>query len=556
MEHKFLCCVSVLNGKKERTACQQWMSMADNPPSFQPPNAIDYTTKVDGKPTCSCTKISNMHLFHEMKQEFATVPDHIVWQYVTNNCHNRPECITALKKEAESHPGSVQAYPQALRNSNKKPQRLSSSGLQGLSNNLSSSNESVEQSKSEVSFLSDSRSDMQVHTDDTNSLSNVNVPGRPNTLNICKLSDSYLRPTRSAPPPPSKSNPFFPQTPTTTEGESLNVSLNVTVSPVPNRPPVPPQRSVRHTTAISVQPEAPPFNRDSQNSPRSYTSVNFTLRQPTSAPQSPIDISAGPSPSLTYSSSSYDARKGYQSRLEITVGSNGSSISASRIRPTSFNTPGEGNDSSIASDPLSVDEGELVHSQLLAKQRLFIELENDKRRLELIRRELRVFQDNLPPGSSQRLQEEIERLRNNCSKMSQEVELAGPSLALGVTNPAFYQDIYEGQRLPRPQRPPPPHSQRSDNNDQTSNEDGLPWTCYMCTFQNHPLLDKCEQCEMPLLATSSSGNVQTNSRPAPTHRLQNISYQQQSAPAVLHNPFQYSQPIGLHPHRLTQTQQN
>lgn len=349
------------------------MSMADNPPSFQPPNAIDHTTKIDGKilesqgnarpPACSCTKISNMHLFHEMKQEFATVPDHIVWQYVTTNCHNRPKCVMGLKKEAESHPGSVQAYPQALRNNNKKPQRSLPSGPQVLTNNISSSNESVEQPKSEVSLLSDSRSDMQMQTNDINSLSKVNVPERPNTLNISKLSDSYqqlnLRPTRSAPPPPTTSNPFFPQTPSASDGESLNVSLNVTVSPVSSRPPVRPQRSTRHTTALSVQPEAPPFNRDVQQSPRSFTSVNFTLRQPTSTPQSPIDISAGPSPSLTYSSSSYDARKGYQSRLEITVGSGGSSISASRIRPRSFNADADSIDSSYSSITSSVDEGKL-----------------------------------------------------------------------------------------------------------------------------------------------------------------------------------------------------
>lgn len=351
------------------------MSMADTPPSFKPPNAIGDTTKVDGEllhsqanlrsPTCSCTKISNMQLFHEMKQEFATVPDHIVWQYVTNNCHNRPECIIGLKKEAESHPGSVQAYPQALRNSNKKPPR-SLPSLQVLSNNLSSSSESVEQPKSEVSLLSDSRSDLQMQPNDNNSLSKANVPERPNTLNFCNLPDSYqqtsLRPTRSAPPPPTTTttNPFFPQTPSVPEGESLNVSLNVTVSPISSRPPV---RPPRHTTALSVQPEAPPFNRDVQQSPRSYTSVNFMLRQPTSTPQSPIDISAGPSPSLTYSSSSYDARKGLQSRLEITVGSSGSSISASRIRPnSSFNTTGSNNDSSYGSNQSSnsFDEGKLL----------------------------------------------------------------------------------------------------------------------------------------------------------------------------------------------------
>lgn len=535
--------------------------MADRPP-FQPHDAIYNTANIDGTsfqsqfnarpPTCSCTKISNMQMFHEMKQAFATVPDPIVWKYVTDNCHDRPQCVLGLKKEAESHPGSAQAYPQALRNCNKKPQRP----LQVLSNNLSSSNESVEQpSKSEVSLLSDSRSDMQMHANDIDSLSKVNVPERPNTLNISKLSESYqqlhLRPTRSAPPPPTASNPFFPQTPTVPEGESVNVSLNVTVSP--SRPPVRPQRAVRHTTAISVQPEAP-FNRDVQQSPRSYTSVNFTLRQPTSTPQSPIDISASPTPSLTYSSSSYDARKGYTNRLEITVGSGSSSISASRIRPTSFDTHGDGIDSSYSSNSSNVDEGDLLHRQRESKQRLSIELEKNKKHLQFIQQELQVFQAPLPPGSSQRLAEEIERLHLNCKQMSQEVEEAGPGYALGETNAAFYQNIYTGQRLPRPPRPPPPSSSNEDN--RLSNEDGLPWTCNMCTFQNHPLLDKCEQCEMPLLTTTSSGNVQTNSRPVAMHRYQNISYQQQSAPPVLHNPFQYSQPIGLHPPRLTQTQQN
>lgn len=142
-------------------------------------------------------------------------------------------------------------------------------------------------------------------------------------------------------------------------------------------------------------------------------------------------------------------------------------------------------------------------------------------------------------------------------------------LVLGVTNDTIYQNNYTGQRLPiqtdrppRPQRPPPPYSLQNNNqrhdDDPTINEDGQPWTCNMCTFQNHPLLDKCEQCEMPHLTTTSSGNVQTNSRPAVMHRLQNMSHQQ-SAPPVLHNPFQYNQPIGfndLHPPRLTQTQQN
>lgn len=31
------------------------------------------------------------------------------------------------------------------------------------------------------------------------------------------------------------------------------------------------------------------------------------------------------------------------------------------------------------------------------------------------------------------------------------------------------------------------------------------WTCHMCTFHNHPDLNKCEQCEMPRMQTGSLG---------------------------------------------------
>jgi hypothetical protein len=39
----------------------------------------------------------------------------------------------------------------------------------------------------------------------------------------------------------------------------------------------------------------------------------------------------------------------------------------------------------------------------------------------------------------------------------------------------FYSNIYTGQQ--------PPAS----------------WQCELCTFSNHPLMNKCEQCEMPRL---------------------------------------------------------
>lgn len=364
-------------------------------------SSVSTTTTTIPLEACACSKISVMQLFHEMKQKFSTVPDHIVVDYVTNNCHNRSALIEHLTKQAEANPGSVQAYPQALRNNHniigagtKKPSSMTPSPIAPQSTQLpklpnpstpptiaskpiasaatqssttlsisesSSSNDKttltptsnatspvIPTNNSAVTLStsnnsnsgspSDSHNYIQVPKSDSNAttseVKNSVLPlRRPNTLNIApesptlprlKYSGTSCGPTRVAPPPP----------------DSMNVSLNVTVSPgpPPQRPPV---RTVRHTTALSVQPVA--FNRpppvqhhlSPSSHPRSFTSVQFKLRQPlvTNA-QSPIDISAGPS-LLTYSSASYDARKGCQSRFQITVdgGTGGGTISASRTRP-------------------------------------------------------------------------------------------------------------------------------------------------------------------------------------------------------------------------------
>nr|CAD7201793.1 unnamed protein product [Timema douglasi] len=73
--------------------------------------------------------------------------------------------------------------------------------------------------------------------------------------------------------------------------------------------------------------------------PRSSTSVNLTLRPPSSEPQPPIDIhSAGTS--LTYSTSSYDPQQGFQSQLQIRIGPGRSgSVSAVRTRSSDNMTP-------------------------------------------------------------------------------------------------------------------------------------------------------------------------------------------------------------------------
>lgn len=65
------------------------------------------------------------------------------------------------------------------------------------------------------------------------------------------------------------------------------------------------------------------------------------------------------------------------------------------------------------------------------------------------------------------------------------------------------------------------HSVHSCND---TNNDNIPWICSVCTFQNHPLLNKCEQCEQP---RNPSGTIQITAAHFEP-RFENVHYQQQA----------------------------
>lgn len=70
---------------------------------------------------------------------------------------------------------------------------------------------------------------------------------------------------------------------------------------------------------------------------------------------------------------------------------------------------------------------ETVHHQILCKQKLVLELEKDRKRLERMQRELQAIQAPMPDGGLDGLNREIEKLRNDCKVMAQYVEETGPS---------------------------------------------------------------------------------------------------------------------------------
>ncbi|XP_076241717.1 TAK1-associated binding protein 2 isoform X2 [Calliopsis andreniformis] len=163
----------------------------------------------------------------------------------------------------------------------------------------------------------------------------------------------------------------------------------------------------------------------------------------------------------------------------------------------------------------------LVAEQLARKERLARELRAEKGRLEAMKKELqsltRPFDSLMPPQElKKKLRSEIYQLQVECDRLADEVDQwSDPRVPLGETNEEFYQDIYTGQPLPSrsvssnppplPSHPPAWQPEFGGHNLDREERDGPSWVCRMCTFDNHPLMNKCEQCDMPRLL--DRGNI-------------------------------------------------
>ncbi|XP_059607977.1 uncharacterized protein LOC132255829 [Phlebotomus argentipes] len=284
------------------------------------------------------------------------------------------------------------------------------------------------------------------------------------------------------------------------------------------------RQTSRFSTEITIPPREPREVFEAEQTttpkaPRRFTSVKFNLKdfsRDAEANEGRVELVQATN--FTYSSSSLDNNEqGYQSRLHINVGRNGGVISAVRTRPS------HGGASLALPEPPSppvvyqpthspVPEDKSVNNQLRIKNSLQNEFVNDQKRLSSMQRSLETLREPFSAENSQRVLHEITQLRTDCERMARAVEKFGPYV-LGETNEAFYDNIYTGQKLPAQVR-----RSRSTRISQSTSQavinhhiqvlsgraNGVgaePWTCCMCTFANHPLLDNCEQCDMPRFAS-------------------------------------------------------
>ncbi|XP_020281308.1 TGF-beta-activated kinase 1 and MAP3K7-binding protein 2 isoform X2 [Pseudomyrmex gracilis] len=561
---------------------------------------------------CHCSNITIMQLFHELKQQFPALPDHVVSQCIAQNSHDREICARSLRATQDSRP-SPGAFPppapcigmqqpppsyqqreqqHALQRCcamNQQPQLLCNQRVAAASN---------------VAAASRPHRPASLDIGMTRRCPTINCTRAAVTVAATPASGVV---TPSSAPAVCTSSAFFDDayignsnSSNATSGFELNV--NVACSPAGNRDfrTVPTIGACKRSDLVVVpRPHyAEPLLAIGKptgaqiDHTRSYTSVSLTLRPPSSEPQPPIDIRSEGS-SLTYSTSSLDPR-GFQSRLQISIGpGNVGSIAAARIRPpmtnllptqtspqrppglppgppsqlprptttmsapttpsvppttnivptcslpttpsglAKSNTPpsssvGEQTASDQNRSPLSQvaeHQRKLVAEQLARKERLARELKAEKGRLEAIKKEVQALSrpKNLysPEEQRKKLKSEIYMLQVECERLAVEVDQwSDRPVPLGETNEEFYQGIYTEQSLstrplnpqppPLPSRPPAWRTDQPTTSDNNQEErDGPSWVCTMCTFDNHPLMNKCEECDMPrLLNSGGTGETQ------------------------------------------------
>ncbi|KAG5669930.1 hypothetical protein PVAND_000220 [Polypedilum vanderplanki] len=576
-------------------------------------SSIDKDNNQQKLNVCNCTNISIMQLFHEMKQEFPKVPDHIVHQLVTENCHNRRACLEQLQKVVSSSMTTPTMYPSKSIHNNNNNQQTETKRSPIINGTKSKEIGSGKNDNSQmVKQINERFENISISSSSEATSSDIKIMKRPTTLPLRRAPDpptysfssNRSSPLTSATSTPSSTTSVSSFSTATTSSQmhhnvildssatktddSLNVQLNVKVSPISTKRPAPPppppvkpnSNNQRFTSHLSVQPEPPytsmldpknnmmlPFGGGAIASTgttgqRSYTNVKLTLRQPSSSSSSsltPIDIQAGPQ-TLSYSSSSFNAQQGSESHLKITVAGNGEScIQAVRTAKnvpeinqidTTINIEGNYllNDDNpqyrIISNPfipqiaalpqsnerrLTEDElRQLIKRQMKQKESLECELEKEREKLQMIR--LDIITLTKPVMTHLELRElcdEITRLQTVCTRLSNEIDVvtsppraivntysnAPPPIPKGLVSrkghspsnsllPHLQMDT-SGLRYPTNQ-PPSYHDvmrgateqQRLPIDSNLINDDSK-WTCTICTFQNHSLLNICETCEMP-----------------------------------------------------------
>ncbi|XP_059350237.1 TGF-beta-activated kinase 1 and MAP3K7-binding protein 2-like isoform X2 [Daphnia carinata] len=412
------------------------------------------------------TQFGLKQLFYQVKQGFPEVPDSVVNDCIRKACYNRQAAEALLQREAPKYG----RFPLVKKTTQGNPKSLSAG--------------------------------------------NSPLDGGPKSLTDCVT--------------PTKVPPALPVTPP--------VAAAAAASSGPS-PPIYSSPLYRPDIDLSLPPPDISSGRETKASsqvqvfceqPRSSTSVNVILQPATDT-----------LPYVTYSSASTDHHRGLHSQLQITISPQGGTVSA--VQRSNLHSPWHygampvpnpvnGLSQQQSTSSLSLpDQAEHIKEQCKRRESLRRSLEEDRQQLILLRRKVENLQEELtkekqlldtsernnvpqrlPPAPPiarilphyphqlqrqqavidlENLKDEMRNLEVDCQRMYQELvtrnsENPNPSTTLSTAStgsPAFFKGM------------PLPIASLTEEEDDES--DG--WNCSRCTFQNHPALSKCEECESP-----------------------------------------------------------
>ncbi|XP_045032851.1 TGF-beta-activated kinase 1 and MAP3K7-binding protein 2 isoform X4 [Daphnia magna] len=440
------------------------------------------------------TQFGLKQLFYQVKQGFPEVPDSVVNDCIRKACYNRQAAEALLQREAPKYG----RFPLVKKTTQGNPKSLSA-GNSPLDGGPKSLGDCVTPTKF--------------------------PPALPVTPPVAAAAAASSRPS-----PPIYSSPLY--------RPDIDLSLP------------PPDISSGWETKASSQVQV--FCEQ----PRSSTSVNVIL-QP----------SADTLPYVTYSSASTDHHRGLHSQLQITISPQGGSVSAVQrsnlLSPWHYGAvpvPNAGNVNGLnqqCTSSLSLpDQAEHIKEQCKRRESLRRSLDEDRQQLILLRRKVENLQEELtkekrlldtsernnvphreqrlPPAPPigrilphyphqlqrqqavvdlENLKGEVHNLEVDCQRMYQELvtrnsETPNPSTSVSPPQPSSTGStaLFNGMPLPI----------ASLTEEEDDESDG--WNCSRCTFQNHPALSKCEECESPrsvssppCVSSSSSSSIVTSS---------------------------------------------
>ncbi|XP_032518790.2 uncharacterized protein LOC116771153 isoform X2 [Danaus plexippus] len=538
---------------------------------------------------CACTNISLMQLFHELKQKFPGVPDHVVSKTIELYCHDKKACETHLHSEVKAslthayHASSLAAARQQnelkvnppvkcrnqpiVKHEIVKTTAIKSITCQTPQKALISSSSEAEEEKPKLNtdanqnvvntveeksnsasspvtvinidncfakYTAESPSDLELsngnNTETHHTLLESSLPKtnntpestppekefvidseQPESTNYKILKSNKIKcnlnqrlevgkeakekktikkeiqasPAVAQPEKPQRPNTlnFIKLSPDTAFKENLKdpePSSCRTVSPAPHKTECKeklyrPDRGYPLNLSVNVNCHmdigrgyGDPWLEDYE-SPRAITSVNLTVCTPTSNMASPVRDTR-------------DEDAGFEGHVTVTVSPSTARPPRRRAPPPPQSRIESPRPTRAAPEPPTHDRS-LVERQKERLSRLAEALAQEKRSLAQLNRETQILAAPPPTANAaQRLKDCVERLRDECDTMAKRLEMIGTE-ADDTGN--FYSNIYTGQRP------------------------SASWQCHMCTFRNHPLLDKCEECDMPRIFVGTS--------PATTH---------------------------------------